>query len=134
LFGMIIVESPQDAPADRENAVVFHDLYCDDLGALSQDFDCINGYSFLSNTPTFEAKVGERVRWRVAAIGKEKHVFHIHGHRWKSGGRYTDTMILGPGSTATIEYIEDSPGSWLYHCHVTEHMMGGMAGLYLVKP
>lgn len=132
LFGMVVIENPLETRPDRENIVVFHDLYSDDLAGLSQDFDCINGHSFLSNTPTFQARVGDHVRWRVAALGKEKHVFHIHGHRWMSKGRYTDTLILAPGSTGTIEYIEESPGRWLYHCHVTEHMMGGMAGLYVV--
>jgi FtsP/CotA-like multicopper oxidase with cupredoxin domain len=26
----------------------------------------------------------------------------------------------------TVEYSEDNPGQWLYHCHVTDHMMGGI--------
>jgi len=134
LFGMVVIDSPATLRADRENIVVFHDLYSDDLGAMSQDFDCVNGHSFLSNTPTFQARVGDRVRWRVAVMGRETHVFHIHGHRWMSKGRYTDTLVLAPGSTGTIEYTEESPGSWLYHCHITEHMMGGMAGLYVVTP
>jgi len=24
------------------------------------------------------------------------------------------------------------PGTWLYHCHVEEHMMNGMIGIYRV--
>ncbi|MEU7095650.1 multicopper oxidase domain-containing protein [Kitasatospora aureofaciens] len=24
------------------------------------------------------------------------------------------------------------PGDWIYHCHVTDHMMGGMVGRYKV--
>jgi len=133
LFGMIVIDDPVAVPADQENIVLFHDLYSDDVGSsLAQDLDCINGFSFLPNTPTFHARVGERIRWRVGAMGKEQHVFHIHGHRWKSKGQFTDTLVLAPGTTGTIEYTEESPGTWLYHCHVTEHMMGGMAGLYVV--
>ena len=132
LFGLVVIEDPKAAPPDRENIVLFHDLYAEDIPSLAQDFDCINGNCFLSNTPTFHAKVGDRVRWRVGAIGKETHVFHIHGHRWMSKGKHTDTLILGPCETGTVEYIEQSPGTWLYHCHVTEHMTGGMAGLYVV--
>jgi len=132
LFGLIVIEDPGATAADRENIVLLHDLYSEDIPALGQDLDCINGNCFLSNTPTFHAKVGDRVKWRVGVMGKENHVFHIHGHRWMSQGAYRDTLILGPGETGTVEYIEQSPGTWLYHCHVTEHMSGGMAGLYVV--
>lgn len=31
-----------------------------------------------------------------------------------------------------MEYTEDNPGAWLYHCHVTDHMAGGMVGFYKV--
>jgi FtsP/CotA-like multicopper oxidase with cupredoxin domain len=34
---------------------------------------------------------------------------------------------------ASFDFIEDNPGKWLYHCHVTDHMMGGMSGLYVVE-
>jgi FtsP/CotA-like multicopper oxidase with cupredoxin domain len=133
LFGMVIIEDEHTKPADRENVVIFHDLYSEEFPMLIQDFDCINGRSFLSNTPEFRARVGERVRWRVGAIGRENHVFHIHGHRWLMNGAFTDTHMLSPGTTATFEYTEDSAGTWLYHCHFTEHMMGGMAGRYVVS-
>ncbi|BDI28280.1 hypothetical protein CCAX7_003310 [Capsulimonas corticalis] len=133
LFGMAIIDDENTKPADRENVVIFHDLYSDDLPMLVQDFDCINGRSFLGNTPTFQARTGERVRWRIGSVGRENHVFHIHGHRWRMNGAFTDTHLLAPGTTATFDYLEDSPGEWLYHCHFTEHIMGGMAGLYVVS-
>jgi hypothetical protein len=37
----------------------------------------------------------------------------------------------GPSTTLTVEYTENNPGDWLYHCHVTDHMAGGMVGRYL---
>jgi FtsP/CotA-like multicopper oxidase with cupredoxin domain len=69
----------------------------------------------------------------VAALGKEFHVFHLHGHRWWDGVRWTDSQILGPSMALTVEYTEDNPGDWLYHCHVTDHMMGGMVGRYIAE-
>jgi FtsP/CotA-like multicopper oxidase with cupredoxin domain len=84
--------------------------------------------------PTLRPRCGERVRWRVAALGREFHVFHLHGHRWRFNGRYDDSLVLGPSTTVTVDYVEDNPGRWLYHCHVTDHMMGGMVGLYVVDP
>ncbi len=132
MFGMVAITGPTTPPADVENFLFFHDLYQADVPELAQDFDCFNGQSYLGNTQTFTAKVGQRVRWRVAALGKEFHVFHIHGHRWQSSnGGYVDSQILGPSTTLTVEYTEDNPGTWLYHCHVTDHMAGGMVGRYL---
>ena len=132
LIGMIVIEDADTKPVDHEHVIIFHDLYSAEVTSLAQDFDCINGRSFIGNTPTFHAKVGDRVRWRVGTLGRENHVFHIHGHRWLAQGAYTDTHLLGPGTTVTVEYTEDSPGTWLYHCHFTEHMMGGMVGQYVV--
>ncbi len=133
LFGMIVVTDAQTPQVDREIILCFHDLYEADIPQLGQDFDCFNGHAFLGNTPTFEARVGERVRWRIMALGTDFHVFHLHGHRWLFNGRYDDSLILGPATTLTFDYVEDNPGTWLYHCHVTEHMMGGMVGYYVSK-
>ncbi|HEX4490711.1 MAG TPA: multicopper oxidase domain-containing protein [Acidimicrobiia bacterium] len=129
MFGVIVVEDPKAPAADRENVVFLHDIY---VPALSQQFNCVNGRAFIDNTPTFTARVGERVRWRVATLGDNFHVFHVHGHRWEYEGRYDDSLLLGPASTVTFDYIEDNPGDWLYHCHVAMHMMGGMIGRYKV--
>ncbi|HTK09332.1 MAG TPA: multicopper oxidase domain-containing protein [Ktedonobacteraceae bacterium] len=133
MFGMIVVTDSNTPPVDREILLYFHDLYEVDIPQLSQDFDCFNGYAFLGNTPNFEARVGERVRWRIMALGQDFHVFHLHGHRWSSLGTFIDSAIIGPATTLTFDYVEDNPGTWLYHCHVTEHMMGGMVGYYTVK-
>jgi FtsP/CotA-like multicopper oxidase with cupredoxin domain len=82
MFGLIAITDHTTPPVDREFPLFFHDLYQDDVPSLAhQDFDCFNGASYLGNTPIFTAKVGDRVRWRVAALGKEFHEFQIHGHR-----------------------------------------------------
>jgi manganese oxidase len=133
LFGMIVVTDSKTPRVDREFILCFHDFVEADVPQISQDFDCFNGYAFLGNTPTFEAKVGERVRWRIMALGSEFHVFHLHGHRWSLNGAFTDAVSIGPSMTQTFDYVEDNPGTWLYHCHVTDHFMGGMAGYYISR-
>jgi FtsP/CotA-like multicopper oxidase with cupredoxin domain len=132
MMGVIAITDDNTPPADVENVLVMHDLYADTVPGLAQDFDSFNGFAYLGNTPTFHAQVGQRVRWRVIALGKEFHVFHLHGHRWQSGGRFVDTEIVGPATSLTLDYIEDRPGKWLYHCHVFDHMMGGMVVYYVV--
>ena len=73
------------------------------------------------------------MQWDVLTIGENFHVFHIHGHRWEDeAGRFTDSQLLGASTALTLEYTEDNPGDWLYHCHVTDHLAGGMVGWYRV--
>jgi FtsP/CotA-like multicopper oxidase with cupredoxin domain len=133
LFGTIVVTDRHTKPVDREIVLFMHDMYQSDVPELGSDIDCFNGRSFLGNTPEYHVKVGDRVRWRIAALGNEFHAFHIHGHRWHNGIKYVDSEILGPSTTLDIEYTENNPGTWLYHCHVTEHFAGGMVGWYVVE-
>lgn len=137
LFGMLVVTDQNTPQVDKEIPVIWHSLYSGDIPGLSQDFHCFDGRAYLGNTPTFQAKVGQRVRWRVVSLGNDFHTFHIHGHTWFINGRYDDTVVIGPGSTLTLDYVEDAPGTWYYHCHVPMHVMGpgmgGMIGLYVVS-
>jgi FtsP/CotA-like multicopper oxidase with cupredoxin domain len=95
----------------------------------------INGKAYEDAIPPFEGKVGERQRWRVISIGREFHTWHIHGHRWiGESGTLTDNVVLGPGMYTTFEFVEDAAGEWLSHCHVPDHMAGGMMAKYVVSP
>lgn len=133
LFGVIAITDASTRPVDREIILFFHDLYAADIPAFERDWDCFNGGAYLGNTPTFKTRVGERVRWRIAALGTDFHVFHLHGHRWQApDGSCQDSAILGASTTLTVEWTENNPGRWLYHCHVVDHMKGGMVGGYHV--
>jgi len=132
LFGMIAVTDAQTPEVDREFVLFFHDVSAADAPPLAQDLSLCNGGAFVDNTPTFTARSGDRVRWRVATLGNSFHTFHLHGHRWPTRDGWTDTQMLGPATTLTVEYREDNPGDWLYHCHVAAHLMHGMAGRYKV--
>jgi manganese oxidase len=132
LFGVLAITDEQTPAVDREFVLFLHDISPSDVPSLGRPTDMFNGGSFVDNTPTFTAKNGDRVRWRIASLGNDFHVFHIHGHRWHSQDGWVDSQILGPSTTLTVEYTEDNPGNWLYHCHVNEHMMGGMVGRYTV--
>jgi FtsP/CotA-like multicopper oxidase with cupredoxin domain len=131
LFGVFAITDKSTPRVDREIVLFFQDLFAADIPALAQDLDAFNGFAYVENTPTFRVEVGQRIRWRVAALGSEFHVFHLHGHRWKFQGRFDDSLLLGPATTATFDYVEDNPGKWLYHCHVVDHMVGGMVGFYV---
>src|SRR5437764_15234365 len=53
-------------------------------------------------------------------------------YEWRAVPSSVDTQVFGPATTLTVEYTEDNPGTWLYHCHVTDRMAGGMVGFYEV--
>jgi FtsP/CotA-like multicopper oxidase with cupredoxin domain len=130
LIGAVAITDQNTPKADVEFVTVWHSFYQGDIPGISQDFDCFNGLAYLGNTPTYKSKVGQRVRWRVVSLGNDFHTFHIHGHAWQWAGYFTDSVVIGPGACLTLDYIEDNPGIWYYHCHVPMHVMGpGMGGM-----
>jgi FtsP/CotA-like multicopper oxidase with cupredoxin domain len=124
MYGMLSIFGRRERRPDREFVVVF---------APMGDLQTIDGRAFVGNTPIFRSKVGQRVQWDVMAMGSEHHTFHVHGHRWRSG-HYRDTQELGPADSFRVQWTEDAPGTWYYHCHVEEHMEHGMIGIYRVSP
>ena len=96
----------------------------------------INGYIY-GNLPGLEMNEGERVRWYLFGLGSESdlHTPHWHGLRvLEDGARRTDTVELLPGSMKVADMLPDNAGDWLFHCHVAEHMMGGMFARVTVFP
>jgi FtsP/CotA-like multicopper oxidase with cupredoxin domain len=125
LWGVLSIRGRHERRPDREFVSVFSPM---------GDFQTINGRAFVGNTPVLKAKVGDRVQWDVMAIGSEHHTFHVHGHRWRTAaGVPEDTRTLGPAESFRVSWREDAPGTWLYHCHVEQHMERGMIGIYRVS-
>lgn len=96
----------------------------------------INGYIF-GNLPGLEVNEGERVRWYLFGLGSEEdfHTAHWHGLRViEDGHRRTDNVELLPATMKVADMVADNPGSWLFHCHVAEHMMEGMFARLTVHP
>ena len=95
----------------------------------------INGMSY-ANLPMMTMKKGERVRWYVVTLGFgfNFHTPHWHGNVVLDGGKRTDVLLLGPAQMTTVDMVPDDPGTWLYHCHLSDHMEGGMVAKYQVLP
>jgi len=95
----------------------------------------INGYIY-ANGPMMTMKKGERVRWYLLTMGEgvNFHTPHWHGNVVVDHGRRTDVLLLGPAQMETVDMVPDNPGTWLYHCHVEEHMDMGMVTMYKVEP
>lgn len=95
----------------------------------------INGFLF-GYMPGLVMEQGERVRWYTMGMGGEMdlHTPHWHGNTLLQDGRRVDVTELLPASVKTLDMIPDNPGTWMYHCHVTEHIDMGMQVLYTVTP
>ncbi len=96
----------------------------------------INGYIF-GNQPALQMNEGERTRWYLFALGSENdlHTAHWHGLRAiEEGRRRTDVVELLPASMKVADVAADNPGTWLFHCHVAEHMQEGMFARLIVHP
>jgi FtsP/CotA-like multicopper oxidase with cupredoxin domain len=95
----------------------------------------INGYMF-SNIPMVVMKRGDNVRWYVMTLGGAVniHTPHWHGNVVSIGGHRTDIFSLLPAQFVTADMVPDNVGMWMFHCHVDEHLEGGMTAMYQVLP
>jgi hephaestin len=94
----------------------------------------VNGYVY-GNLPGLDVKNGERVRWYLMAMGTEVdlHTPHWHGNVVTAMGMRTDVVSLLPATMITADMKPDAPGTWLFHCHVADHISAGMQALFTVK-
>ena len=88
------------------------------------------------NLPMMTIKKGDRVRWYLLANSNEEdvHTVHWHGQTVISNHMRTDMVSLGPMMMAVADMVPDSVGTWLFHCHVNDHIMGGMQGRFTTIP
>ncbi len=95
----------------------------------------INGYMY-GNGPMMTMKQGERVRWYLISLGGviNGHTPHWHGNVVLAKGHRTDVLTLAQAEMLTADMVPDNPGTWMYHCHVDDHMTTGMVTLYKVEP
>ena len=93
----------------------------------------INGYVF-GNQPMVTLRKGQHVRWYVMSMGTETdlHTPHWHGNDVTVNGMRTDVTSLLPASMTIADMVPDNPGTWLFHCHVNDHITAGMQTRYQV--
>jgi manganese oxidase len=98
-------------------------------------FYTMNGY-INGNLPMMTMKKGERVRWYLfsSANGEDVHSPHWHGQTVISNMMRTDTLSLGPMAMSVADMIPTNVGTWLFHCHVNDHLDRGMVAEFTVKP
>jgi serine/threonine protein kinase len=102
--------------------------------ALSNLKYTINGYMY-GNGPIMTMRKGEHVRWYVMTMGMgfNFHTPHWHGNLVNVRGQFMDVIpTIGPAQFVTADMVPDMAGTWMFHCHVDDHMKGGMQTMYRV--
>ena len=95
----------------------------------------LNGF-IEGNLPVLTMKKGERVRWYLFANSNEDdvHTPHWHGQTVIFNNMRTDMVHLEPMMMVQADMVPDNVGTWLFHCHVNDHIEGGMQALFTVLP
>jgi FtsP/CotA-like multicopper oxidase with cupredoxin domain len=91
--------------------------------------------------------VGDRVKLRIVnephSDHPMQHPFHMHGERFLVLSRdgapsdnlvWKDTVLVRTGETVDLLVEMGNPGTWMGHCHIAEHLEGGMMLSYTVRP
>ncbi len=99
----------------------------------------INGKSW-PFTERIAMTVGDSLRWRVVNATLRGHPMHLHGFYFRTTAAGTTfsaqevpraeqklavTDSYAPWSTRDITWSPDRPGNWLFHCHLTFHVIPG---------
>lgn len=108
---------------------------------LSNAMNAINGYIF-GNLPGLVMTSHDIVAWYIMGIGSQfinSHTAHFHGQTVLKSAETSalhraDVIEISPGTFEVVEMLADNPGTWLFHCHVGLHALGGMEALYTVLP
>ncbi|XP_023054197.1 hephaestin isoform X9 [Piliocolobus tephrosceles] len=102
----------------------------------SNKMHAINGklYANLRGLTMYQ---GERVAWYMLGMGQDVDLHTIHFHAesflYRNGENYrADVVDLFPGTFEVVEMVASNPGTWLMHCHVTDHVHAGMETLFTV--
>jgi len=112
---------PDDAAgrADRDVDLVLS-------GGMMSTAWTIGGQVYPDADP-IEIRKGERVRFRMRNMSMGLHPMHLHGHFFRVGHAWKDTVLVPPHmGQVSFQFRADNPGRWAFHCHNAYHMEMGM--------
>lgn len=105
------------------------DMSIHDLVEQHNQMWAFNGVAGLPAKPLFSVPRGTPISLEINNDNNWPHAMHIHGHHFihnRFPGIWHDTSLFAPGEKGSMKFIADNPGKWLIHCHIVEHMAGGM--------
>ncbi|XP_060717443.1 hephaestin-like protein 1a [Tachysurus vachellii] len=96
----------------------------------------INGKLY-ANLLGLRMQQGDKTEWYLMGLGNEidMHTVHFHAQSFIYKTDYphrADVYDLFPGTFKTVELVAGTPGTWLLHCHVTDHIHAGMETTFTI--
>ncbi|GAB4236538.1 MAG: copper oxidase [Chlamydiales bacterium] len=148
LIGMIIVHEREEdlkKRPDRDYVILLHEMAIP-VDTATPDTVESGGFNILTmngkvmpDTEPLVAQIGDRVWIRFGNLSAmDHHPIHLHGYAfhiigsdggWLPKDTHTlpETTVLVPvGATRVISFLADNPGDWIFHCHMTHHIMNQM--------
>lgn len=143
-FFVIHPKEPEQPRIDRDFCIFLQEWFVEPGTStpnpnIMTDFNIFtfNSRAFPGTAPLV-ARLGDRVRIRIANLSMDSHPIHLHGYSFKitgtDGGRispsaqWPETSVnVPPGTTRDIEFVADAPGDWALHCHKNHHVMNAMS-------
>jgi FtsP/CotA-like multicopper oxidase with cupredoxin domain len=146
LTGMFIIHprEPYAPVVDRDFALLLHEYHIP-AGASRPDPNEMTDFNVLTiNGKVFPyveplvVRTGQRVRMRIGNLSAmDHHPMHVHGVEFRvtamdgqrvpeSQQRKQVTTLVAVGQTRDIEFVPTVPGDWIFHCHMTHHVMNQM--------
>ncbi|KAG7484346.1 hypothetical protein MATL_G00048630 [Megalops atlanticus] len=81
---------------------------------------------------------GEKADWYLLGMGNEVDIHPVHFHKQSfiyrtDQAHRADVYNLFPGTSQTVEMVAEISGTWLLHCHVTDHIYAGMETTFTIQ-
>ncbi len=144
LYGVFLVDPKTPRPKAREMVMLMNG-FDTDLDAEDNEFYSVNGYAnvFFRDYP-IPVRAGELQRIYLVNMTELDLVNSMHTHATffhvyptatsLKPTHYTDTITLGQGERAMLEFRYPYPGRYLFHAHQSEFAELGWLGQFDVKP
>jgi len=142
LTGAIVVDEPGErAPRDRIFVIgMWGDSVADPYDASRRrELVVLNGRPW-PHSDRVQYEKGDSVRWRVINASASPHPMHLHGFYFRVNRRgdgradtaqsardLTHTAYMPPGSTASLSWLANRLGNWLFHCAEPAHSLARTA-------
>ncbi|MBI5354872.1 MAG: multicopper oxidase domain-containing protein [Candidatus Aenigmarchaeota archaeon] len=139
-FGSLIVYTKAKLPPAKE-LVLFQQFIDTDGDFDEAEFYAFNGRADYYMNHPIEIKANETVRIYLANINiAEPSVLHVHANVFREYGPIgfdrnyvlNDASLVGWGQRKIIEFSYATPGLYMFHDHIGEHLERGMRGWFKV--
>jgi manganese oxidase len=139
LYGAFVVDGPNTTANERVFVIgLWRDYDHRDNPVLSElrEFAVINGKAW-PHTERLKYRMGDETIWHWVNASTAFHPMHMHGSYYQvlsrgDGQRDTPlklaerpqvvTDMVPPGHTMTMRWTPNSPGHWIFHCHLMAHL------------